>query len=117
MQVNDVILDGNFNQVTVLHVIKHYLSSAELFQFQPNGPIFTPDHQFLSNLETQNVGVVSKDYLFTQQPQMEEFGIMVDELNNMEKVLQFKNGSISLGSFKVTPLEKGRYMNIGSLKI
>jgi len=106
IQVNDVILDGHLTEVTVVHVIKHYLSSTELFQFYPNGPIFTKDHQFLSNLETQNVGVVSKDFLFAIQPQMEEFSNMVHEFKDMEKVLQFKNGSISPEPFQVERFDK-----------
>lgn len=106
LHVNDVILDGNLNKVTVVHIIKHYLSSTQLFQFQPDGPIFTADHQFLSNLETQNVGVVSKDVLLTLQPQMEEFSHMVYEFKNMENVLQFKNGTISPGLFEVAPFNK-----------
>jgi len=106
IQVNDGILDGHLNKVTVVHVIKHYLSSTTLFHFHPDGPIFTADHQFLSNLETQNVGVVSKDYLLTLQPQMEEFSHTIHEFKNMEKLLQFKNGNISPGSFEIAPLNK-----------
>ena len=107
IQINDVILNGNLNEVTVVHVIKHYLSSTELFQFYPNGPIFTKEHQFLSNMETQKIGVVSKDYLFAIEPQMEEFSNMVHELKDMEKVLQFKNGRISPESFQVARFDKG----------
>jgi len=106
IQVNDVILDGNLNKVNVVHVIKHYLSSTKLFQFYPDGPVFTADHQFLLNLETQNVGVVSKDYLFKLQPQMEEFGEMVHEFKYTDSVLQYENGSISSGSFEIVPFDK-----------
>jgi hypothetical protein len=106
IQVNDGILDGNLNRVVVVQIAKHYLSTTKLFQFLPNGPIFTADHQFLSNMETQNLGVVSKDKLFELQPQMEEVSNMVHELKDMENILQFKNGSINPGSFEVAPFNK-----------
>ena len=110
IQVNDVILDGHLNKVTVVHVIKQHLASTELFKFQPHGPIFTADHQFLVDLEKKHVGVVSKDHLNRIQPQMEEFSEMIHEFQNMENLLQFKNGSISSESFEVVPFDKSKLL-------
>ena len=107
IHVNDVILDAHLNQVTVLHVHKHYLSTMSLYQFYPKGPIFTADHQFVFNLETLEVGVVSKDALYYQSPQMEEFDDKINEFKDLNEILQFDNGSVSLKSFNVLPYTAG----------
>ena len=107
IHVNDVILDAHLNQVTVVHVIKHHLSTMSLYQFYPKGPVFTADHQFLSNLETQEVGVVSKDFLYSQSPQMEEFDNKIKDFEDLNEILQFDKGSVSLKSFNVEPYTAG----------
>ena len=89
---NDNILDGNLQPVKVLNVVKHFLQDTPLFKFYPRGPVFTPDHQFLSNLERKEVGVVSKNALFLQQPQMEDFGKKIHELKDLKsKILNVDN--------------------------
>ena len=57
------------------------------------------------------MGVVSKDYLFATQPQMQDFSNMVHEFKDMERVLQFKNGSISPESFQVAHFDKGSILS------
>jgi hypothetical protein len=102
----DVILDAKLQPVIVMTVLSNYLDNGDLYQFYPNGPVFTPDHQFVSNLERKEVGVVSKEALFSQLPQIAEVGDSINEFTNMEGLLQFKNGNITHDKFNVVPYEK-----------
>ena len=107
IETGDVILDAKLQPVIVVSVISSYLDNGDLYQFYPNGPVFTPEHQFLSNLETRKVGVVSKDALFSQQPQIAEVEDNIHEFKNMnDGLLQFKNGNITQKKFSVVPHEK-----------
>ena len=75
-----------------------------MHQFIPNGPVFTYEHQFLSDLQNMEIGVVSKKALVSTQPQFEEAN--VKELQEIENVLQLIDGNITLAKFKVVPYKK-----------
>ena len=51
----DMILDGNLNPVLVHSVITNYLYDRKLYTFK-DGPVFTEDHLFYSNMETEELG-------------------------------------------------------------
>ena len=51
----DMILDGNLNPVLVNSVITNYLYDRKLYVFK-DGPVFTEDHLFYSNMETEELG-------------------------------------------------------------
>ena len=51
----DMILDGNLNSVSVHSVITNYLYDRKMYDFK-DGPIFTEDHLFYSNIEREELG-------------------------------------------------------------
>ena len=56
VRVGDVILDGGLNPVDVLSVVTNYLYDRRLYEFK-DGPIFTEDHLFYSDLENEKLGI------------------------------------------------------------
>ena len=60
VQPGDLILDGNLKSVHVIATNPTFLGDRNLYQFSPNGPVFTSEHQFYSNLTTAQIGVMSK---------------------------------------------------------
>jgi len=95
----EFILDGHLKPVQVIEVFKNFLGNNQLHQFYPHGPVFTKSHQFLSNLEQGQVGVMDKETLLTESPQMEESTI--HNLKEMESLLQFKDGNVVQSGFDV----------------
>ena len=55
VKIGDVILDGSLNPVTALSVVTNYLYDRTLYEFE-NGPIFTEDHLFFSDIENEKLG-------------------------------------------------------------
>ena len=107
IRAGDVILDARLQPATVLTVITNFLGNRQLYQFFPNGPVFTPEHQFLSDLKTKRVGVVSKNALFSESPQLEETeGENILEFQHLYNILQLKNGNISQGKFELVHYDK-----------
>ena len=53
----DMILDGNLNSVSVHSVITNYLYDRKMYDFK-DGPVFTEDHLFYSNIETEELGKI-----------------------------------------------------------
>ena len=71
MQKGDIILDGNLMPVQVVTLGKSFLGGRTLHQLNANGPVFTGEHQFISNLTTMQVGVLSKEDLLNEHPQLQ----------------------------------------------
>jgi len=102
LRPGEIILDGNLQPVKVVHILSNFLGHHQpLYQFLPDGPIFTIEHQFLSNLELGHVGVVSKEELFLQDPTLMES--KVHSLEGMKTLLQFQDGLVRHASFDVAP--------------
>ena len=93
IQTGDFILDGNLKLVQVIATNPTFLGGRKLYQFSPNGPVFTPEHQFYSNLTTGQIGVMSKQELYIENPQMEE-NDQVYEFDQLSNLLQFQNGNV-----------------------
>ena len=55
IQSGEVILNGYLNPVVVHSVITNFLYDRTMYQFK-DGPIFTEDHLFYSNLELEKLG-------------------------------------------------------------
>jgi len=102
LKSGEFILDGHLHPIEVVEVFSNHVGANQMFQFAPNGPVFTEDHQFLSNLDQGHAGVVSKKALFSQSPQLEESNT-IHNLDEMESLLQFKDGNIILAGFDVVP--------------
>ena len=51
----EVILDGNLKPVLVHSVITNYLYDRKMYAFK-DGPIFTEDHLFYSDIEEEKLG-------------------------------------------------------------
>lgn len=94
LRSGDLIMDGNLENVEVLYVGKNYLGDRTLYQFGTDGPIFTPEHVFVSNLEKNVRGVVSKGDFFREKPQFEHLdNINVFNFDQLDTLLQVVNGS------------------------
>ena len=55
IQHGEVILDGNLKPVIVESVVTNYLYDRTLYEFE-DGPIFTEDHLFYSDIEEEKLG-------------------------------------------------------------
>ena len=97
LKPGEMILDGHLQPVEVVQVFPNFLSDKSLYQFAPNGPVFTEEHEFVSNLEQGHIGVVSKRNLGSL-PQAAE---KISFLKEMTTLMQFKNGSMPDSNFKV----------------
>lgn len=76
-----------------------------MYQFLPSGPVFTHEHQFLSNLTNAKVGVVSKEALISQHPQLADADIIV--MDKMDKLLQLNShGNITPETFEIAPYKQ-----------
>ena len=100
IQPGDLILDGNLKPVHVIATNPTFLGNRKLYKFSPNGPVFTPEHQFYSNLTTGQIGVMSKQELYIENPQMEE-NDQVYELDQLSNLLQFQNGKVVQKDFQI----------------
>ena len=72
LAIGDLVFDGHLNTVEVLAIGKNYLDERKMYQFGSDGPVFTADHQFYSNIDNGQVGVFSKTALFRENPQLKE---------------------------------------------
>ena len=83
-----------------------FLGHRKLYQFNKDGPVFTPEHQFYSNLETGEVGVVSIKDLLWENPQLEESRI-IHHLDDLKSILQFnsRDGKVELDEFQLVPYQ------------
>jgi len=75
-------------------VYKNLLGQRQLYQFVPNGPVFTGEHQFVMNLEDETVGVRDKHALIWENPHLEAETNNIHELNSINYLLQYKYGHI-----------------------
>ena len=105
IQHGDLILDGNLKTVHVIATNPTFLGDRKLYQFSPNGPVFTPEHQFYSNLTTGQIGVMSKQELYIENPQMEE-NDQVYEFDQLSNLLQFQNRKVVQKEFQIIPYKK-----------
>ena len=102
IQTGDLILDGNLKPVKVIATNPTFLGNRKLYKFSPNGPVFTPEHQFYSNLTTGQIGVMSKQELYIENPQMAE-NDQVYEFDQLSNLLQFQNGKVVPKDFQIIP--------------
>ena len=100
----DEIMDAQMNQVTVIAANTSFLGDRELYQLNDNGPIFTPEHQFLNNLEPSHIGVVSKTALFRENPQFEEQN--VSQLNELDTLMQLKGNNMAREKFELKAFKR-----------
>jgi len=91
------ILNGQLQPVKVLGVFKNFLGSRQMYQFAPNGPIFTGEHQFVSNLEEGEVGVRDRYALITENPYLEEESDNIKHLSDLYSLLQYKEDMYGYG--------------------
>jgi len=101
LKPGQLILDGHLLPVEVEEVFSNFVGDGQLYQFAPNGPVFTEDHQFISNLEQGHVGVVSKSQAMSLNPHLDESKIL--NLEDLDSLLQLKNGKIINAGFNVVP--------------
>ena len=92
-------MDGNLKPVTVLAANSTFLGSRDLCQFNNNGPIFTPEHQFYIDLSLGQVTVVSRPALFIENPQLEERVIF--EMHECPTVLCFDGKEVVKAPFEL----------------
>ena len=102
IQTGEFILDAYLKPVQVIATNPTFLGDRKLYQFSPNGPVFTPEHQFYSNLTTGQIGVMSKQELYIENPQMEE-NDQVYEFDQLSNLLQFQNGKVVQKDFQIIP--------------
>ena len=106
LQVGDVILDANLTPVEVVAVEKSFLGTKSLYQFGHTGPIFTSEHQFVAGKNQYKIGVMSKMDLLNEKPQLEERSKAIFQLDQIDELLQFSNGSVNLAPFELKKLDK-----------
>jgi len=99
LKPGQLILDGHLQPVEVVDVFSNFVGDNQLYQFAPNGPVFTEDHQFISNLEQGQVGVVSKSGALSLNPNLDESKI--HNLKDLYSLLQLKDGNIIKAGFNV----------------
>ena len=102
IKAGDTIMDGNLNPTTVLAANSSFLGSRNLYQFNQQGPVFTPEHQFYIDLSLGQVAVVSRPALFNENPQLEERPVF--EMHQCSTMLHFNGNQV----LKV-PFELNRY--------
>jgi len=101
LKPGQLILDGHLQPVEVVEVFSNFVGDNQLYQFAPNGPVFTEDHQFIRNLEQGQVGVVSKSVALSLNPNLDESKI--HNLKSLHSLLQLKDGNIINAGFNVVP--------------
>ena len=95
LKTGDTILDGHLQPVKVLGLFKNLLGQRQLWQFIPDGPVFTEEHQFVMNLEEGQVGVYKKHALIRENPHLEAESDKILYLNDLDNLLQYKFGKIT----------------------
>ena len=112
IKVGDVILDGHLNPVSVMAINSSFLGFRKLFQFNQDGPVFTPEHQFYSNIKSGEVAVVSVKDLLLENPQLEERP-GIHSLDDLNSILQYnmKTGKVDLEEFELLPFQDHKPMN------
>ena len=102
----NIILDGNLKPVKVLAIGSVFLGTNELYKFEPNGPIFTKDHQFFLDLKEGMTGVVSLSTLIEENPQLSNSTNHVS-LTHVKKCLQFSmvDKKVTLSPFVLKPFK------------
>ena len=87
LRVDDYILNRYLQPQKVIGVNYSYLQERSMYQFADDGPIFTPEHQFFTELDKSTTVVASLKTLFNENPQLD--GEDVKEMRNKETVLKY----------------------------
>ena len=101
LKPGDSILNGYLQPVKVLGVFQNFLGQRKLYQFVPDGPVFTGEHQFVKNLEKGEVGVRDKHALMWENPHLEQDSAKIYPLNELGSLLQYKDLRITQVMFEL----------------
>ena len=101
IKAGDIIMNGHLNPTTVLAANTSFLGYRNLYQFNQQGPVFTPEHQFYIDLPLGQVAVVSKPDLFNENPQLEERPVF--EMSECSTMLYFNGNEVLKVPFELNP--------------
>ena len=103
LKLNDQILDRYLQPQKIIGVNYSYLQERSMYQFADDGPIFTPEHQFFTELGKSTTVVASLKKLFNENPQLD--GEDIKEMRNEETVLMYNTLSQQIQEHEIFLVE------------